>query len=69
MEFVFDELRLDDFLDGLKRCDHSLSSLVKGAAAYKLTDNLSVSRSSEWMNDEVIRDLLELESFNRSYDK
>ncbi|MHA1286378.1 MAG: hypothetical protein ACTSPB_03125 [Candidatus Thorarchaeota archaeon] len=66
VEFVFDELRLGGFLDGFKRCGHSLSSLVKGSVAYKLTENYSVNRCSAWMNDDVIIDLLELEPFNRS---
>jgi len=64
VEFVFDELRLDGFLDGM-RCGHSLSSLVKGSVAYKLTRD-TVNRCSEWMNDPVILDLLELEPFGRS---
>ena len=66
VESVFDELHLSAFLDDLKRCGHPLSSLVKGSVAYKLTENYSVSRCSEWMNDDVILDILDLERFNRS---
>ena len=51
VKHIFEELHLQPILDNLKHCGHSLSNLVIGLVSYKLTDNLSVSRCHQWMNN------------------
>ena len=51
VKHIFEELQLPSILDDLKRCGHQLSGLVTGLVSYKLTEDLSVKKGHQWMNN------------------
>jgi transposase len=51
VKHIFEELNLLPVLDDLKRSGHQLSGLVTGLVSYKLTEDLSVSRCHQWINN------------------
>jgi len=51
VKHIFEELNLPPVLDDLKRSGHQLSGLVTGLVSYKLTEDLSVSRCHQWINN------------------
>jgi len=51
VKHIFNELNLPPILDDLKHCGHRLSGLITGLVSYKLTEDLSVKHSHEWMNN------------------
>ena len=51
VKHIFEELNLPPILDDLKRCGHQLNGLVTGMVSYKLTEDLSVSRCHQWINN------------------
>ncbi len=46
-----------------KQKGRDLSSLTEALVSYKLTENLSISKASEWINRDPVRDIFELKSF------
>jgi transposase len=60
---IFEELNLTPLLDSLKHCGHQLSGLTTGLVSYKMTEDLSVSRCHQWMNNPLILEYLQLSDF------
>jgi transposase len=66
VKIIFEELHLQPLLDNLKHCGHGLSGLITGLVSYKLTDDLSVSRCHQWMNNNpYLLKELRLDSFGK----
>lgn len=61
---IFEELHLPPLFDSLKHCGHQLSGLTTGLASYKMTEDLSVSRCHQWMNNPLLLDYLQLSEFS-----
>jgi len=51
VKHIFEELHLTPFLDDLKHSGHQLSGLTTGLVSYKMTEDLSVSRCHQWINN------------------
>src|SRR5450759_2021788 len=55
----YDELGFSDVFDKYKKKGRDINSLIQALLSYKLTDNLSISKGSEWINRNEV-----LETFN-----
>ena len=63
---IFEELHLPPVLDDLKHCGHQLSGLITGLVSYKLTEDHSVVRGHQWMNNNpYILKELQLDTFGK----
>ncbi|MBD3405631.1 MAG: transposase [Candidatus Lokiarchaeota archaeon] len=59
----FHTLELENIFRKHKQKGRDLSSLTKALVSYKLTENLSISKASKWINRSPILELFELVSF------
>lgn len=59
----FQMLELEDVFRKHKTKGRDLSSLVEALVSYKLTENLSISKASDWTNRPPVRDIFDLKSF------
>lgn len=66
VKHIFEELNLKPVLDDLKHCGHALSGLVTSLVSYKLTEDLSVIRCHQWMNNNpMLLEYLQLDKFGK----
>jgi len=61
----YDHLRLSEVLGIHKRKGIDLNSLVKALLSYKLTENLSVTKASDWINRDEVLKAFNLEPFEQ----
>ena len=61
----FEKLGLSDVFSKHKSKGISINSLVKALLSYKLTENFSISRASEWINRKEVLKMFELNPFEQ----
>jgi len=61
----FRKLELPSIFKKFKSRGLDLSSLTEGMVSYRLTENLSLSKASDWMNRPEVREIFDLEEFNQ----
>jgi transposase len=61
----YDYLGLTELLGKYKRKGIDLNSLVEALLSYKLTENLSITKASDWINRDEVLKVFHLESFEQ----
>lgn len=60
----YEKLNFPDILGKFKKRGLDLNSLIQGLLSYKLTENFSISKASDWINRKQVLDEFELKSFH-----
>ncbi len=59
----YNKLDFEGVFDKFKKRGRDISSLIQALLSYKLTENLSISKSNEWINRGEVLDIFHLEKF------
>jgi len=64
VQTYFDKLNLQDIFFKFKKRGLNINSLLQGLVSYKLTENLSISKASDWINKKELLHKFNLNSFH-----
>ncbi len=59
----YDKLDFSDVFEKYKKKGKDINSLIQALLSYKLTENLSISKASEWINRGEVLETFNLENF------
>lgn len=59
----YDKLGFHGVFGKYKKKGQDLNSLLMALVSYKLTENFSISRASEWINRKEVLDIFDLDGF------
>ena len=59
----YEKLDFEGVFGKYKKKGRNINSLIQALLSYKLTENLSISKASEWINRDEVLDTLDLEGF------
>ena len=59
----YDDLDFSGVFDKYKKKGRDINSLIQGLLSYKLTENLSISKASKWINRGEVLETFNLENF------
>lgn len=60
----FDQLNFKNIFTKFKKRGRNINSLLQGLVSYKLTENLSISKASDWFNKKELLQEFNLEAFH-----
>ena len=60
---IYEHLNFNEVFDKYKKKGRDINSLIQGLLSYKLTENQSISKASDWINKKDILELLKLLNF------
>jgi len=65
VEKLYDSLQFSPVFSKYKKKGLDINSLLKALISYKLTDNFSIDRANDWINQEEVLELFNLKQFNK----